>query len=120
MKLGLREDAAVAAETRDPLSFAFVIDAKGKIIHLETDPALRALGWDEALLGRSCYLTVACRDLSGASLCDVCTVARAGGPGAPPWRRPMAFMTATGGEVLARSSRVRRLLKRRLRVEVTV
>jgi hypothetical protein len=35
-------------------------------------------------------------------------------------RRPVARMRATAGDVIARSSEVRRLLRRRLRIEVTV
>lgn len=116
---------AVSDDGEDPpptstLSFSFVIDASGRIVQIQSDSALRELGWDEGLVGRSCYATVACRDLSGASLCDTCLAARAGRPGGPPWRRPIARMRATAGEVLAQSSRVRRLLRRRLIVEVTV
>lgn len=102
------------------LSFRFVIDATGRILQLESDPALRELGWDEGLLGRSCLTAVACRNLFGAPLCDTCVAARRGRVGGPPQRRPVARMRAAAGEVIAHASEVRRLLRRRLRIEVTV
>ena len=108
------------ARTLPALSFRFVVDARGRILQVDSDPALRELGWDEALVGRSCMTAVACRDLSGAALCDTCTAAREQRTSGPSWRRPVARMRATAGDVIARSSEVRRLLRRRLRIEVTV
>jgi hypothetical protein len=82
--------AARDARTLLALSFGFVIDASGRILQVDSDPALRELGWDEALVGRSCMTAVACRDLSGASLCDTCAAAREQRTSGPSWRRPVA------------------------------
>lgn len=102
------------------LSLSFVIDASGRILQVNSEVALRKLGWDERLVGHSCMTTVACRDLSGASLCDTCAAARKEPTNGPSLHRPVARMRAAAGEVIARTSEVRRLLRRRLRIDVTV
>lgn len=109
------DDGAVGS-----ISFRFVIDRAGKILSFEGSPALERFGWSRVLGGRPCYVELACRDLEGRPLCDLCVRMRAAPPNAGERPRAAARLAGSGGDVVVTRSSVRRLPQRHLSIEGVV
>jgi hypothetical protein len=103
--------------TRPSLRFRFDIDRDGKIVGFEASPALERLGWGRGLVGRRCYLTVACRDLEEHPQCHLCVEMRAAAPDAARHARSVARLAGSEGDIVVSRSSVRRLPQRRLAIE---
>lgn len=103
--------------TRPSLRFRFDIDRDGKIVGFEASPALERLGWGRGLVGRRCYLTVACRDLEEHPQCHLCVEMRAAAPDAAQHARRVARLAGSEGDIVVSRSSVRRLPQRRLAIE---
>ncbi|HZP97394.1 MAG TPA: hypothetical protein VFC31_13830 [Candidatus Limnocylindria bacterium] len=110
--------AAVHEETTQPsLRFRFDIDRDGNILGFQAAPALERLGWGRGLVGRRCYVALACRDLEGRPLCHLCVQMRAAPPDAAQNPRTVARLAGSGGDVVVSRSSVRRLAQRHLAIE---
>lgn len=102
---------------RPSLRFRFDIDRDGKIVGFEASPALARLGWGRGLVGRRCYLTVACRDLEEHPQCHLCVEMRSAAPDAAQHARSVARLAGSEGDIVVSRSSVRRLPQRRLAIE---
>jgi hypothetical protein len=103
--------------TQPSLRFRFDIDRHGKILGFQTSSALERLGWGRALVGKRCYIAVACRDLDGRPLCHLCVQTRAAAPDAVQHPRAVARLAGSDGDVIVSRSTVRRLPERHLAIE---
>lgn len=110
--------AAMHKETTQPsLRFRFTIDREGKVLGLQASSALERLGWGQGLVGRRCYVVLACRDLEGRPRCDLCIQMRAAAPDAGERPRGAARLAGSSGDIVVSRSSVRRLPQRHLAIE---
>ena len=99
------------------LEFTFVIDPRGRITTFAASVALQRLGWGDDLVGRNCQVALACRDLQGRSLCEICLGLRARRPRTERTRPPGVIgAPAAGADVLVPTSTAQRLARRLVRV----
>jgi hypothetical protein len=103
--------------TQPSLRFRFDIDRDGKILGFQASSALERLGWGRSLVGKRCYVALACRDLDGRPLCHLCVQRRAGAPDAVQYARTVARLAGSDGDVVVSRSTVRRLPERQLAIE---
>jgi len=110
--------AAVHEQTTPPrLRFRFDIDRTGKILGFQASSALERLGWGQGLVGRRCYVALACRDLEGRPLCHLCVHMRAAPPDAVQHPRTVARLAGSNADIVVTRSSVRRLPQRHLIIE---
>lgn len=110
--------AARHDDTKQPsLGFRFDIDPDGKILGFRASSALERLGWGRGLVGRLCYVALACRDLEGRPLCDLCAEMRAAPLNEGEHPRELARLAGSNGDVIVSRSSVRRLPRRHLSIE---
>jgi len=114
-------EAQVAARPEDTtqpsLRFRFNIDRDGRILGFQAAPALERLGWGRGLVGSRCYVALACRDLEGRPLCQLCVQVRAAPPDAMQRSRTIARLAGSDGDIVVSRSSVRRMPQRHLAIE---